>query len=193
MKPILVLYATRQGQACRIAEHVADTLRSRHLTTEIVDAAGIPDGFSLSKFSMAFLIASVHLGKHEPEMKAFIKSHLPELEGMRTAFVSVSLSQAGAEDPLSQSEKRLQAHADVKRTIGDFLAECDWHPSRVEAVAGALMYLKYNFALRFVMKRVARAAGKSTDTSRNHEFTDWVRLDQVVQDFATTEPSLSSV
>lgn len=46
------------------------------------------------------------------------------------------------------------------------------------------MYLKYNFAVRFVMKRIAREVGEPTDTSRNYEFTDWAGLDQAVNELA---------
>jgi menaquinone-dependent protoporphyrinogen oxidase len=46
------------------------------------------------------------------------------------------------------------------------------------------MYSKYNWFIRFVMKRIARRAGASTDTSRDHEFTDWVALDRFVNEFA---------
>jgi menaquinone-dependent protoporphyrinogen IX oxidase len=39
-----------------------------------------------------------------------------------------------------------------------------------------LMYSKYNFAISFVMKRVARKKGEPTNTWRNYEFTDWQAL-----------------
>jgi len=49
-------------------------------------------------------------------------------------------------------------------------------------VAGALSYTKYNFLVRFVMKRIAKAQGASTDTSRDHELTDWEALDHIVDE-----------
>ena len=39
---------------------------------------------------------------------------------------------------------------------------------------------RYNFLIRFVMKRIARKAGAPTDTSRDYEFTDWSTLDAFV-------------
>ena len=66
--------------------------------------------------------------------------------------------------------------------IDTFLAETGWHPSKVRAVAGALSYTKYNFLVRFVMKRIAKAQGASTDTSRDHELTDWEALDHIVDE-----------
>jgi menaquinone-dependent protoporphyrinogen oxidase len=71
--------------------------------------------------------------------------------------------------------------------IKTFLSETGWHPTRVLAVAGALTYSKYNFLLRFIMKRIARRAGASTDTSRDHEFTDWAAVDRALTDFVAEE------
>jgi menaquinone-dependent protoporphyrinogen oxidase len=52
-------------------------------------------------------------------------------------------------------------------------------------VAGAILYTKYNFLLRFVMKQIAKKAGASTETSQDYEYTDWVALDRFVEELAT--------
>jgi hypothetical protein len=82
--------------------------------------------------------------------------HLTELECIPTAFLSVSLSQAGTQDLTAPPERREKAANDVQRIIDMFLADTGWHPSRIQAVAGALMYSKYNFILRGIMKGIAR-------------------------------------
>jgi menaquinone-dependent protoporphyrinogen oxidase len=53
-------------------------------------------------------------------------------------------------------------------------------------VAGALPYTRYNFLVRFLMKRIARKAGGPTDTSRDYDFTDWAALDRFAAAFADT-------
>jgi menaquinone-dependent protoporphyrinogen oxidase len=107
-----------------------------------------------------------------------------ELNRIPAFFSSVSLSEAGAEDAAAPPAKRAQAQANVKQMIGTFLAETGWTPPQIKPLAGALMYSKYNFAIRFVMKRIGRKEGKPTDTSRNYEFTDWEDLDRTVDAFA---------
>ena len=144
--------------------------------------ADLPDDFSMEAYEAAIIAASVHGEKHEKEMVAFVKQHRGDLEGMPAVFLSVSLSEAGAEDPESTPEHRAQAAADVHKMIDAFLAETGWHPSKIRAAAGALMYSKYNFLIRFVMKRIAKAQGASTDTSHDHEFTDWAALDRIVDE-----------
>ncbi len=189
MKLLAVLYATREGQIRRIAEHLAATARSRNLAAEAIDVAALPSGFSLDAYSAVILAASVHMQKHEIEMTRFVQRYRAELERLPALFLSVSLSEAGAEDVTAAPERRAQSAAEVEKMIQAFLAETGWHPSRVRAAAGALMYSKYNFLIRFVMKRIARAAGASTDTSRNHEYTDWEALDRVIDELIEEEPA----
>lgn len=87
-------------------------------------------------------------------------------------------------------EKREAASADVHRMIDEFLELTGWQPGKIQAVAGALLYTKYNFFLRLLMKRIAKAAGGDTDTSRDHEYTDWKALDHFVEEFL---PALAEV
>lgn len=183
MKPILLIYATREGHTRRIAEHVGALLATQQRTFELVDAAHVPAEFSLAKYSSAIVSASLHVGKHETEMAQLVKGHLNELQQIPTLFLSVSLSERTVEDPQAPAEKRAQAEADVARTIDSFLKETGWRPSNVAAVAGALLYSKYNFVVRFIMKRIARKAGGPVDTSRDYEFTDWTKLDLLIAEF----------
>ena len=53
-----------------------------------------------------------------------------------------------------------------KSFANKFVKDTGWRPARAVPVAGALAYSKYNFFIRFVMKRIARKAGAPTDTSR---------------------------
>jgi menaquinone-dependent protoporphyrinogen oxidase len=111
---------------------------------------------------------------------------------MRTAFLSVSLSQAGAQDEHATPDSRARATADVKRMIDVFLTATQWHPTLIQPVAGALMYSRYNFLVRFIMKRIALRAGASSDTSRDQVFTRWHELDDLLPKLLSEEtPSVN--
>src|SRR5579883_1203814 len=110
---------------------------------------------------------------------------------MPAAFLSVSLSEAGAEDPLATPEKRAKAAADAKTMIEVFLNETGWRPARVKAIAGALAFTKYNFLMKIVMKQIARRAGGSTDTTKDHEYTNWEDLDRFLVDFLKDVPAVA--
>ena len=68
MEPIVVLYATHEGQTQRIAEHIAASVRAHGLLADVVNGAHIPESFSLDAYSAAIVAASVHGGRHEKEM-----------------------------------------------------------------------------------------------------------------------------
>lgn len=178
MKPALVLYATREGQTRHIAEHLADRLRARGLATDVVGVAALPDDFDLARYGAAVLAASVHLGKHEREMIAFVKERRAELEGIPSMFLSVSLTEAEAEDANAPAEKRERAAAEVRGMIDTFLIETGWNAGHVHPVAGALLYRHYGPLIRLIMRYIAKRQGAPTDTSSEYEFTDWQMLDR---------------
>ncbi|MFI5307089.1 MAG: flavodoxin domain-containing protein [Polyangiales bacterium] len=192
---VAVLYATREGHTGRIAEHVAAELRWKGLLADVrhIEDAGTPVDFSA--YDGLVLAGSVHLGKHERELVKFVERHRQELEQRPTAFLSVSMSEAGVEQLGRPEDQRAKAHADVQRMIDEFFEQTGWHPARVKPVAGAVLYTKYNALIRFVMKRISKAEGGDTDTSRDYEYTDWVALDRFVDELADeirTRPAATS-
>jgi menaquinone-dependent protoporphyrinogen oxidase len=182
MKPILFVYATREGQTRRITEHLAAEVRARGETAQVLDARVARTAFVPTVYSAVVLAASVHAGKHEREMLIFVREQKESLEKLPTAFLSVSLAEAGAEDLGAPPEARARSRSEVEDAIGAFFTSAGWHPSRVMPVAGALLYTKYNFLVRFVMKQIVKTKGGSTDTSHDHEYTDWAALDRFVGD-----------
>ncbi len=182
MKPFVILYATREGQTRRIAERLEAAIRDRGHPASLCDVRELREPFDLERFDGAIVAASVHAGHHEPEMRDFVKRHRDELEELRSAFLSVSLTQATADNESRPESERAEASAEVQRLIHRFLGETGWRPKRVKAVAGALLYSKYNFVIRFVMKRIARKAGMATSTARDYEFTDWNAVDRFVDE-----------
>jgi menaquinone-dependent protoporphyrinogen oxidase len=182
----VVFYATREGQTRRIAEHVASDLHRRHVEVDLYDVNTLHGWIDWSRYDWTCVAASVHGGHHEREMIAFVKRYRQELDRLRAVFLSVTLSEAGAEDVRAPRERREQSAADARRMIDVFVEETGWRPARALPVAGALAYSHYNFIIRFVMKRIARKAGAPTDTSRDYELTDWSALDRFIRDAAPT-------
>jgi menaquinone-dependent protoporphyrinogen oxidase len=187
MKLTGMFYATREGQTRRIAQHIAAALRARGVPTDLRNLAD-PGEPSLADYDAVVLAASVHVGRHEPEMSKFIKRHRDELDELPTAFLSVNLSEAGVERPTATPEERARFAADVQHVLDNFFESVQWRPKRMKPVAGALLYTKYNFLVRFIMKRIARKTGAETDTSRDYEYTDWAALDQFVDEFCKELP-----
>jgi menaquinone-dependent protoporphyrinogen oxidase len=184
-KPLLILYATREGQTRRIASRIAESLGGRGFTVDVIDVGRpLPGDFDLARYGGAVLAASIHIGKHEKTMVQFVKAHRTALERLPTTFLSVSLSQAGADDMNRTVEQRSRSAAEVKKTIDLFLRITGWRPGRVHPVAGALLYRQYRPMIRLVMRIISRMAGGSTDTSRDHEYTDWKAVTRFADEFA---------
>jgi menaquinone-dependent protoporphyrinogen IX oxidase len=166
MKPIAVLYATREGQTRRIGERVAGDLPPVRCRMQ-----GPPEGYRCDLSNRLCRRSSCGLYQ------------LP------TAFLSVTLSEAGAEMSETDPEKHARFSADVRKVMDRFFEATGWRPRRVMPVAGALLYSKYNPLVRFIMKRIARQVGASTDTSHDYEYTDWVGLDHFVDELADQLPA----
>ena len=177
-----VFFATREGQTAKIAEHIATDLRAHGMEVDVLNVKKSSAQIDWSGYSVAFVAASVHAEHHEREMIEFVRTHRGQLDQVGAVFISVTMSEAGAEDRAAPPDRRQQAAADAQRMIDVFIKETGWTPSRCLPVAGALLYTRYNFLIRFVMKRISRKQGGPTDTSRDYEFTDWQGLDRFVDE-----------
>src|SRR5258708_19891518 len=94
-----VFYATREGQAERVAERVANDLRAQHVEADVINVKDVEGVIDWSAYQRAFVIASVHAGHHEKEMTAFVKRYRNELARLQAPFLSLTLSQAAPHLP----------------------------------------------------------------------------------------------
>jgi menaquinone-dependent protoporphyrinogen oxidase len=163
---------------------VGRNLRARSLALDVIDVAA--SAADPAGYDHVVLAASLHIGKHEREMVAFVRANEAKLAHVPTSFLSISMSEAGAEDPCAHERAAREAAANVKGAIHRFLADTGLHPGRVMPVAGALKYLEYGWLVRFVMKRISKAEGGPTDTSRDYEMTDWVSLARFAEEVAAS-------
>ncbi len=173
MEPILILYATREGQTAKIALYASAVAREAGYAVDVLACDKLPDQFTLDRYRAAIVAASVHAGQHEHCARDFVRAHRPALETLPSAFLSVSLSAAGGEPQ----------HRDAELVAQQFLSETGWRPARTLTVAGALKYREYNPLLRLVIRRISRRAGGPTDTSRDYELTDWTALKEFMLAF----------
>jgi menaquinone-dependent protoporphyrinogen oxidase len=177
-----VFYATREGQSERVATRIATELREQHVDVDVANVKDLRTPVDWNGYQAAFVVASVHAGHHEKEMIAFVRRNKEKLARLHASFLSLTLSQAGAEDRRAAFAQRTTARADALRMIQIFTQETGWRPWHSLPVAGALAYSKYNFVMKLIMKRIARKAGFDGDTSRDYGFTNWPAVDLFVSD-----------
>ena len=170
---VLIVYGTTHGQTAKIAASLQNTLTLRGLRVTITDVKDPTPPLDL--FQGVMIGASVIARGHQPSIAEFIRDHVGTLNTMPSAFFSVSAS-AG-----SSLEK---GRAAAGRLRDEFLVQTGFRPGLSEAIAGAINYTQYNFLLRWYMKKAARMNGGSTDTSRDHEYTDWAQVRAFADNFA---------
>jgi menaquinone-dependent protoporphyrinogen oxidase len=93
---------------------------------------------------------------------------------MPTLFFSVGLAVVG---------KSGKGQAQTMEIVRKLVADTGWRPGRVELIAGALQYTRYNFLVRLVMRWIVSKEGGDTDTSRDYEYTDWAAVDRCAVEF----------
>lgn len=165
MCDIPVFYATSEGQTERIAARLAAHFRERGFSSEAfrlgeADAATV----DWSRARAIVLGASLHGGRHQREAAQFIRMYHHRLNAGISAFFSVSLAAAS---------KRPGEAEQARRIAQAFVTQAGWHPSSVATVAGRLAYTRYGFFTRWIVRTIAGREGGSTDTTRDHEYTDW--------------------
>jgi menaquinone-dependent protoporphyrinogen oxidase len=174
---IAIVYATREGQTRRIAEYLAGAFQAREVRVDLFDAKEAPDPV-LEVYDAIVVAGSVHLGRHERELVGWVRRRQATLQRIPSAFISVSGSQAGVEMVTCTPEQRTRAREEVALVLKTFARQTGWTPHWIHPVAGALLYTKYNFLVRAIIKAISKRTGRSTDTSRDHEYTDWADLER---------------
>jgi menaquinone-dependent protoporphyrinogen oxidase len=173
MSRVLVIYGTTYGHTAKVAGAMAETLRAANIDTEVAEAGKASQ--RAEHYAAVIVAASVHAGKYQPSVRNWVRDNMFALQTRPTAFVSVCLA---------IRDTREQAKHDLDTILERFYTETKWRPTVAKSVAGALLYTKYNWFIRRIMKRIVGSAGGDTDISRDYEYTDWADLRSFVVGFA---------
>jgi len=183
---ILIVYGSTYGQTAKVARFVADELTAAGEAVTLVNAADLrrgvelPRGLARRDFDGVVVGASVLYNRHQRSVRRFVRAYRDVLNAVPSAFFSVSGSAA------NRDEAKV---AEARRAVAELLRQTGWRPALTETVAGAMAYTKYNPFLRWTLKRMAAKEGAPTDTSRDHEFTDWEQVRRFARAFAQALPS----
>jgi len=171
MPRILVVYASSHGQTRKIARALGDELRRAGHEVEIADAlrAAPPP---IADYDAVVLGSRVQFGVHARRLVEYLTENRAELTTTPSYFFSVSMSAAGDTSP------------DPQGYLEKLFTTTRWRPRLAGVFAGALPYRDYHFLLRWIMKKISQRGGHTTDTRRNHEYTDWRQVQRFAADLA---------
>jgi menaquinone-dependent protoporphyrinogen oxidase len=174
MTRILVIFGTTDGHTRKVAQSVAATFRAGEGNVECdVIQAGHADIIP-HYYSAVVVCASVHGGRYQRPIARWVRRNAETLNLKPTTFISVCLG-------VLQKDPTVQQHLDA--IARRFLTKSGWQPTQVKIVAGALLYRRYGWLKRAIMKRIVAQAGGDSDTSPDYEYTDWEDLRAFAEHF----------
>jgi len=176
----LIVYATSYGQTAKIARCMADLLIASGEVVTLVNAKNHPRDLQAGEFDGVIIGGSIIGGRHHRALERYVRAHRGVLNEMPSAFFSVSGSAASS----LEGER-----AKAEKFVTEFLDRTGWHPGQTDTIGGSMAYTKYNPFLRWIVKRAAKVAGGPTDTSRDHEHTDWSQVERFVDAFVAIVPA----
>lgn len=171
---ILILYGSSEGQTEKIANYMADliTKQGHEVTTQ--SGKEVSANVALDAFDAVFIGASIHMGQYQSYIKKLVSQQRDRLNQLPSAFFSVCMA---------IHSKHAKGREEARGYEEKFLRDTGWQPRLRESFAGAVKYTQYNFITRFIMKMISKREGGSTDTTRDHEYTDWAKVAGFTQTF----------
>ena len=166
MAHLLIVYGTSYGQTERICQRLATAVENQGHKVTLRKADRRTDDLELRGFGAVVIAASVIRGRHQRYIRQFARKHAGELNQIpMTGFLSVCNAAGDAPE-------------EAGKYVDAFLRETGLQPAVVRSFAGALAYTRYGFLTRWIMIRISRSKAGPTDTTRDHDLTDWKAVDQ---------------
>jgi menaquinone-dependent protoporphyrinogen oxidase len=175
MTTVLLLHASTHGHTSRIAARIADVLAAEGLRVDARKAPLAGADPSPRDYDAVVVGASIHAGHHQNEVVAWARRHHTTLATRPSAFFSVCLTAADDTD---------ESRAATRRYLDEFVEATGWTPARAATFAGAIQYREYDFATRLLIRLLMHKGGHPTDTSRDHDFTDWEAVERFARECA---------
>lgn len=171
---VLILYGSLEGQTKKISGRLADSIQNKGYQVTTQSGRQLPTDFSIDNFDAAIIGGSIHMGKYPPYINKFVVTHCDWLNTVPSAFFTVCMA---------VNSVNAKSREEAKRYGDKFIAQTGWTPKLRQTFAGAVKYTQYNFITRFIMKMISKREGGNTDSSRDHEYTDWESADRFAESF----------
>lgn len=175
MSSILIGFASHYGQTEKVAARLGEHLRAMGHEVDLANFEAKTVAPPPQDYDVVVLGTRIEIGKYAPSFGEYVRRHRTALAEVPTGLFAVSMA---ASSPGTDPEGYLAKICD----------ELAWQPTHRIAIAGALKYRSYGFITRLVMKLISGRAGRSTDTSRDHEFTNWEVVRMYAEDIAALCP-----
>lgn len=167
---VLTVFATWHGQTRRIAEFVAEHICKRGYVVSVMSAEEAMHIPYIGSYDRIIVCAGVRFSRHHESAIKFIKHFKHALAMQSAILISVS---GTAEEPDKNYDR-------LEELVLKLSRHTHWWPEHVVFAAGSYAYTQYNDLVRWMMARIAKANGGPTDTTVDHERTDWPRVERAL-------------
>ncbi len=168
----LIIYASREGHADRIARRISECVFERGIPSDLVNVVEQrPDRIVFDAYDAVVIGSPVDKGHYDSAIRACIQRNLAFLSEVPTAFFSVRLGIVGEDD-----EDRGMAD--------EFLDRLRWKPLTKVSFAGTFCYSRYRRLSEKLMCWLLKESGMETDLHGDQKYTDWDAVDDFAAQFA---------
>ena len=167
MNNILIIYSTTDGHTREICQRLQQVIESSHYQVTLISIDN-ESTVELTGFDKIIIGASIRYGKHNPKIYRFINDNLQILDTKPNAFFSVNVV----------ARKPEKNTPDTNPYLKKFLRQISWKPKKLAVSAGKILYQKYSFWDRFIIRLIMRITHGPTDPNTNIDFTDWAQVEE---------------
>jgi menaquinone-dependent protoporphyrinogen oxidase len=163
-------YATRDGQARRIAERLVARLVEMDIPARPDDLAMVmPTPQSLAKARLIVLVAAIRYGRHLREAEQFLAVYRRLPTPPPLVFLSVSLVAR------KEGKRTVANNAYLRKAI----ARHHLTPALALGIAGRLDYARYSWLDKQIIRFIMKLTGGPTNPDACVEYTPWDEVDAV--------------
>jgi menaquinone-dependent protoporphyrinogen oxidase len=167
---VLVAYHSADGHTAEIATRIAELLGKAGASVDVLDAADAP---APTGYDGVVLGDSIHAGRHSRALTTYLTKHLAEVQARPNALFQVSLTSAKTDE---------KSAAEVRQYVSKLLDKTGFDPDMVGMFAGAVVYTRYGWLKRRMMRRIVSSEGDDTDVTRDYDYTDWAAVEHFAED-----------
>jgi menaquinone-dependent protoporphyrinogen oxidase len=170
-------YASRDGQARKIATRIAERLAGHGISATPADLAIMqPSPAELAQADLVVAVLAVRYGRHLPEAVEFVKTFALLYRPPPLALASVNLTarKPGKDTP--------EGSVYLRKLIARYKLK----PALATAFAGKLDYPRYSFSDKHIIRFIMLITGGPTDPSTVVEYTDWDKVNAFADGIAET-------
>lgn len=177
----LVVYATSEGHSALVAERIAEALRK---TIDVVDlrlAAQVPDP---SAYDAVVAGGPVHAAHHDKALVHWLETYAQEVNAKPSGLFQVSLTSTNDDETHTREARDLLVGLEEKT---------GFDPDVVGMFAGAVLYTRYGWFKRRLMRHIVAKEGGDTDITQDYDYTDWDAVERFARDFGALVAAQAAV